>query len=50
MLKGVSHNALSQLDKHSDEQSVQRISENVITACGDIQQMVTTDIPELRRP
>ena len=34
MLKGVSHKAISQLDKHSDEQSLQRVSEIVINAHG----------------
>ena len=29
---------------------MQRISENVITACGEVQQMVRTGIPERRRP
>ena len=50
MLKGVSHKALAQLDKHSDEQSLQRISEPVTTAYGQIDKMVRTDVPELRRP
>ena len=47
MLKGVSHKALAQLDKHSDEQSLQRIREPVTTACGQIDKMVRTDVPEL---
>ena len=50
MLKGVSHKALAQLDKHSDEQSLQRIREPVTTACGQIDKMVRTDVPELWRP
>ena len=50
MLKGVSHKAISQLDKHSDEQSLQRVSESVINACGEVEKLVRTDIPELRRP
>ena len=29
MLKGVSHKALAQLDKHCNEQSLQRVSEHV---------------------
>lgn len=49
MLKGVQHKALAQVDKHSDEQSLQRISEPV-TTCGQIDKMVRTDVPELRRP
>ena len=50
MLKGVSHKALAQLEKHSDELSLQRISEPVNTARGQIDKMVRTDVPELRRP
>ena len=50
MLKGVSHKALAQLDKHSDEQSLQRVSEHVTAACGQTDKIVRTDIPELRRP
>ena len=50
MLKGVSHKALAQLDKHSDEQSLQRISEHVTAACGQIDKMARTDVPELLRP
>ena len=47
MLKGVSPKALAQLDKHSDEQSLQRICEHVTTTCGQIDKMVRTDVPEL---
>ena len=50
MLKGVSHKALAQLDKHSDEQSLQRISEHVTADCGQIYKMARTDVPELLRP
>ena len=50
MLKGVPHKALAQVDKHSDEQSLQRISEPVTTACGQIDKMVSTEVPGLRRP
>ena len=50
MLQGVSHKALAQLYKHSDEQSLQRISEHVTTACGQVDNIVRTDVPELRRP
>ena len=47
MLKGVSHKALAQLDKHRDEQSLQRIREPVTTGCGQIDKMVRTHVPEL---
>ena len=47
MLKGVSHNALAQLDKHSEEKNVQRISELVTSSCDQVDKMVRTDVPEL---
>ena len=46
----MSHKALAQLDKDSDEQSLQRISEPVTTACGQTDKMVRTDDPDLLRP
>ena len=49
MSKGISHKAISQLDKHSDEQSLQRVSDEVIEACSDISELIRTDVPELRR-
>ena len=48
--KGLSHKAISQFDKHSDEQSLQRVSEEVIEACSQFSKIVKTDVPELRRP
>ena len=50
MNKGVSHAALGQFDKHSDEYSLQRISSAVIESCQEVSELVRTDIPELRRP
>ena len=50
MSKGISHKAISQLDKHSDEQSLQRVSDEVIEECSDISKLIRTDVPELRRP
>ena len=48
MNKGVSHGALAQFDKHSDEYSLQRISGQVIRACRDVGKLLKTDVPELR--
>lgn len=50
MLKGVLHKALALLDKHRDEQSFQRVSKHITTACSQIDKMVRTDIPNLQRP
>ena len=50
MNKGVSHAALGQFDKHSDEHSLQRISSAVIELCQEVSKLVRTDIPELSRP
>ena len=47
---GVAHGALAHLDKHIDEQVLQRISKPVIEACFKVDTIVRTDIPELRRP
>ena len=49
VLKGVSHKTLAQLDKHSDEQSLRRISKSVTSACEEVNKLVRTEIPELRR-
>ena len=46
---GVAHGALTQLDKHSDEQALQRISKPVTEACLEVDTIVKTDISELRR-
>ena len=50
MNKRVSHAALGQFDKHSDEHSLQRISSAVIESCQEVSKLVRTDIPELCRP
>ena len=50
MNRGVSHGTLAQFDKHSDEHSLQRISEPVIEACKEVGKLVRIDILELRRP
>ena len=50
MNKGVAHGTLAQLDKHSDEHALQRISEPVTEACKAMDKVIRTDIPELRRP
>ena len=47
---GVPHGTVAQLDKHSDEHALQRISTPVIEACTEIDKIVRTDIPELKRP
>ena len=46
MNRGVSHGTLAQFDKHSDEHSLQRISEPVTEACKEVGKLVRTDIPE----
>ena len=48
MNEGVSHGALTQFDKHSDEHSLQRISGQVIQACRVVGKLLKTDVPELR--
>ena len=48
--KGLSHAALAELDKHSDEHAIQRASRYVIQACNQTSSLVRTDIPELIRP
>ena len=50
MSRGLSHTALFQLDKHSDEQALQRVNSNVINACTEVASLVKTDVLELRRP
>ena len=48
--RGLSHTALCQLDKQSNEQALERVSSNVINACIEVASLVKTDVPELRRP
>ena len=50
MCKGISHKAIAQLDKHSDEQSLQRVSSEIIEACSEVSKLIKTEVPELRRP
>ena len=47
MNKGVSDGALAQFHKHSDDHSMQRISEQVIQACRDVGKLLKSDVPEL---
>ena len=48
--KGLSHRAVMQYDKHSDELSLQRVSDPAINVCTDVGSVIKTDVPELRRP
>ena len=48
--KGLSHTALGQLGKHSDEHVLQRISSSVVDACSQTENNPRTDVPELIRP
>ena len=50
MSRGLSHTALCQLDKHSDEQALKRVNSNVINACIEVASLVKTDVRELRGP
>ena len=50
MCKGISHKAIAQLDKHSDEQNLQRVSSEIIEACSKVSKLIKTEVPELRRP
>ena len=47
--RGLSHKAISQLDKHSDEQSLQRVLGEVIEAGSQISMITKTDVLKLRR-
>ena len=47
MNKEVAHSTLAQLDKHSDEHALQKISEPVPEACTAVDKASRTDIPEL---
>ena len=48
--KGLSHTALGQLDKHSDEHGLQRVSSNVVDSCSQTENILRTDVRELIRP
>ncbi len=50
MNKGLCHAALGQLDKHSDEHALQRVSSSVIQACNTVSSVLRTEIPDLIRP
>ncbi|XP_066934637.1 uncharacterized protein [Clytia hemisphaerica] len=47
---GLSHRAVLQYDKQSDELSLQRISANVTKSLFKVKTILKTDIPEQRRP
>ena len=44
------HTALGQLDKHSDQHVLQRVSSSVVDACSQTKNILRTDVPELIRP
>ena len=46
---GVSHKAVLQFDKQSDELELQRNSNNVTEICWGVRNLVKTDVPEIRR-
>ena len=48
LMKGVSHQAVMQYDKHSDEQTRQLISTNVIKAFQKVGAIIRTEVPEIR--
>ena len=48
--KRLSHAALGQLDKHSDEHALQQVSSNVIEACSSVSSIVRTKVPDLLHP
>ena len=50
LFKGLSQHALSQIDKHSEEFALQRVSDQVISTVDSICSFVKTDIPELYKP
>ena len=50
IFQGLSQRALSQLDKHSEEFALQRVSDPAISALESIFCFITTDIPELYKP
>ena len=50
IFQGLSQSALSQLDKHSEELALQRVSDSVISTHQSIFCFIKTDIPELYKP
>ena len=47
---GISHRAILQFNKKSDELSLQRISSQVIDSCKEVGQQIKKEFPEIRRP
>ena len=47
--KGLSHTALGQLDKHSDEHALQQVSSSVLNDCSQTENILRTDVPKLIR-
>ena len=50
LFKGLPQPALSQIDKHSEELALQRVSDQVISTVDSICSFVKTDISELYKP
>ena len=50
IFEGLSQRAFSQLDKHSEELALQRVSDPVISTLESIFCLIKTDIPELYKP
>ena len=50
LFKGLSQRAFSQIDKHSEELALQRVSDQVISTVDSICSFAKTDIPKLYKP
>ena len=50
IIQGLSQRTFSQLDKHSDELALQRVSDPVISGLENIFYFIKTDIPTLYKP
>ena len=50
IFQGLSQRTLSQLDKHSEELALQRVSDPVISTLESIFCFIKTDIPKLYKP
>ena len=50
IFQGLSQRAFSQLDKHSEELALQRVSDPAISTHENIFYFIKTDIPELYKP
>ena len=46
---GVAYSTLAQLDTHNNDYMLQRISAQVTEPCTEVDNMIKTDIPKLRR-